>query len=138
MPAYESLYWPMEMMGHFWTWYKGSPFWLDVNKIIGNISGSSDKPGNDCIGIMLGDEDVLMDLDMGRKQFAEYRQALQRGTGPKAGDGLLSIDSEVAGMTSDSSGGVRFMVVEGAGHHVQNDVQQETGAEGLLRFVRQC
>jgi hypothetical protein len=128
----------MEMMGHFWDWCKGSPFWLDVNKIVGNISGSRSSSRNDCIGIILGDEDVLMDLDMGRKQAAEYRQALQRGTGPKAGDGLSRSDTEVAGMTSESSGGVRFMVVAGAGHHVQNDVQQDTGAEGLLRFVRQC
>lgn len=135
MPAYESMWWPMGMMGNFMSWWRGSPKWLNVRDILSNIQGSSKYSTQDRICVMLGDQDVLMDLDMGRRQVAEYRQCLQA---EKAGDGQEPRQStDIEGVTTESGDGVRLVVVEGPGHHIQNDVQRDQAAEGLLRFAQQ-
>lgn len=43
--------------------------------------------------------------------------------------------AEVKGADVESAGGVRLLLVDGAGHHLQNDLQKEIGAVALLDLV---
>jgi hypothetical protein len=142
MPAYETMMWPMAMMGSFRQWLKGSPSWLDVKQIVNHISGSSEASVEDRVCVMVGSKDVLMDVGMARRQVAEYREALvQRVDVPEAESGneqQPQKETSIEGVTVESAGAVRLVVVDGAGHHVQNDLQREAGAEALLQFLREC
>lgn len=86
---------------------------------------------------MIGSEDVLMDLGMARKQVAEYRSALDTATGQETNQSANSRPQPIEGATVESTGGTRLVIVDGAGHHLQNDIQRDIGAEALLDFVRQ-
>lgn len=78
-------------------------------QILANI-----KPGEgDCVLVMAGEQDKLMTPDVTRNTAAFYKAALSAGKG------------------------VRMELVEGAGHHLQNDVQWEDGAQRLLDWYRQ-
>lgn len=139
MPFYEAMWWPMSMMGNFMAWWRGASRWLSTEDILRNISGNAQHPSNDRICVMVGDQDVLMDLDMCRRQVAEYRKGLtemkhlQSSARP-----AVHSDEAMDGVSVKSADGVRMVVVPGAGHHVQNDVQYSKAAEALLDFVRQC
>jgi pimeloyl-ACP methyl ester carboxylesterase len=142
MPFYESMGWPMGQMGGFWAWLRGRPQWLDVRSIIPNISDANTNDRKDAVCVMVGDQDVLMDLKMSEQSAAGYREALPGKADSQKLDSASrfssSLSSSIKGTTMDSAGGVRLVVVEGAGHHLQNDVQRDAGAEALLQFVRQC
>jgi len=144
MPDYESMGWPMGQMGGFWTWLRGRSQWLDIQSIVRNISGAHDSERKDAICVMVGNQDVLMDLGMSRKSATEYRAALQvvqdgqkqklRSVSESDSSSISAID----GTMIESAAGVQLVIVDGAGHHLQNDVQRDAGAEALLQFVRQC
>lgn len=85
--------------------------------ILSNISGNVESPSNDRICVMVGDQDVLMDLSMCRKQVAEYRQGLAETKSleqSKAHRDTASTEA-IEGVTVESGGGVRMAIVEGAG-----------------------
>lgn len=86
---------------------------------------------------MVGSKDVLMDLGMARKQVAEYRTALEKAAGQNFDRISSQRPKEVEGAAVESAGGARLVIVDGAGHHLQNDLQRDVGAEALLDFVRQ-
>lgn len=140
MPAYESNGWPTSMMGSFAAWWGGSSRWLDVKDIMINILDLSSV--KDSICIMVGSEDKLMDVGMCRRQALEFRdgmRTLQDHQTTNAAKDVRRVESKTAeGVEVESDSGVRLVVVEDAGHHLQNDVQQDVGAEALLRFVQQC
>jgi pimeloyl-ACP methyl ester carboxylesterase len=142
MPYYESMGWPMGQMGGFWAWLRGRPKWLDIQRIISNISGANTTDHKDAVCVMVGDQDVLMDLKMCEQSAAEYREALRENTVSKrldsASKSSSSLGSSIKGTKMESADGVCHVVVEGAGHHLQNDVQRDAGAEAWLQFVRQC
>jgi hypothetical protein len=137
MPAYETMGWPMGMMGDFWAWLRGRPHWLDVEKIVKNVSGCQRGLGKDSICVMVGSQDVIMDMKMCKKQVAEYGEVLESQC-DKSEDAETSAVDQIAGVTMESKSGVRLIVVDGAGHHVQNGVQKDYGAAALLDFVQQC
>lgn len=66
--------------------------------------------------VMAGSQDKLMTLDVLQETTAFYR--------------------EVATTARSGDGAVRMEVVEGAGHHLQNDFQWEDGAAKLLDFYK--
>lgn len=137
MPKYESLIWPLQMMGSFWGWLMGRPRWLDVKSVISRVDGIR---GSDRLCVMVGSKDVLMDVEMCRKATEEYRRGfveseLEKKIERIAGHELEN--GETAGADTESKNGVRFVVVHGAGHHIQNDVQWKVAAEALRRFVIQ-
>ena len=79
---------------------------------------------------------------MSRQSAAEYRDTLsqsgevqKRMAASKSDSGSISA---IDGTKIESAAGVRLVIVDGAGHHLQNDVQRDAGAEALLQFVRQC
>ncbi|KAM0720929.1 hypothetical protein Q7P37_003214 [Cladosporium fusiforme] len=145
MPAYESMGWPLGMFGEFWAWCIGRPRWLDAKDIVRNISRSQEENLHAQICIMVGSEDMMIDVDMCRSQVAQYREALisrasstdskERSlySGQKNGADFAGIE----GIQAEDAGGVHFVVIEGAGHHSQNDVQRDRGARALQRFLEQ-
>ena len=141
MPAYESMGWPTGQMGSFWAWLRGRSSWLDVGDIVRNVCGILNCQAKDNICIMFGSEDMMMDLEMCRRQAAEYRDGLRRLRDVKKTDSLPDekpvSTSPIDGVTVEHAGGVRLVVVEEAGHHLQNDIQRDAGAEALLQFVQQ-
>ena len=140
MPKYESMGWPSGMMGSLGAWWKGKAEWLDVKAIVSNISGAQNDMthANDIVCVLKGSEDMMMDDSMVARQAAEYRDALDLSQYSEESATPRTSTKTIKGATVESDRRVRVVVVEDAGHHVQNDVQQEMGAEALLQFVRQC
>lgn len=132
MPAYESMGWPLGMFGEFWAWWKGNPKWLDIKEIIANLVEPTDDDQHQ-VCIIVGSEDMMIDIDMCRLQAAQYRQALEERQGKGLGD--RSRIQSVEGAEVESFGGVALAVIQDAGHHVQNDVQSKVAAEVLLLFL---
>ncbi|CAM1509072.1 Fc.00g028110.m01.CDS01 [Cosmosporella sp. VM-42] len=103
---YESFLWPISMM---------KPF-ASASSILKQIHNS----GSEKVLVMAGTGDKLMTVPVTKETAAFYREASEGKT--ESGEGVEK--------------GVRLVFVEGAGHHVQNDVQWEDGAEKLLKFYR--
>ena len=145
MPRYESLMWPMQLFGSFWGWLRGRPRWLSVRDILGGIRGDEraleGKRGVERVCVMVGEKDVLMDVGMCSRVATEFREEIRSMRADKKMDGGQDVDREVHEEDEEKiverEGGVRFVVIKGAGHHTQNDVQWEIAAEELRRFVVQ-
>ncbi len=123
---YESLVWAMGMM---------KPF-VDMDQILGQISGGE---AGQRVMVLAGELDKIMTLpimeDLAQAFRTRYSSLVQRGA-------LQGVDAEVVPLPGDgdrdSTGhGVRYCVVPQAGHHLQNDVPWEIGAQKLLAFYKQ-
>lgn len=136
MPAYESMGWPMGMGGSFWGWWRGCAKWLEPRDILLNVSSAREVDGKDSVCVVVGEKDMMLRGTIWDQQVAELRDGLSQlrdGHGAKAAP-----QEEIEGAEVRSEGGVRLIVVQGAGHHLQNDLQRDVGAEALLRFAKQC
>ena len=134
MPAYESMGWALGMVGEFWAWWNGNPKWLDVQDVIANLAKPTDHGQHHQVCIIVGAEDMTINVDMCRLQAAQYRQALKVHLAKSAEPAARRIPA-IEGAEVESFGGVQLAVIEGAGHHAQNDVQSKIAAEVLLRFL---
>lgn len=142
MPRYESMMWPMQMFGSFWGWMRGRPRWLSVRDVLGGIRGdvrvlTKGGGGVERVCVMVGEKDVLMDVGMCRRVADEFREGIRSmGVDDRQDDveGVLERDEE---KIVERKGGVRFVVIKGAGHHSQNDVQWDIAAEELRKFIVQ-
>ena len=134
MPAYESMGWPLGMFGEFWAWWKGNPKWLDIKEVIANLAKPKDDSQHYQVCIIVGAEDMMIDVDMCRLQAAQYRQALEE----RQAKGDRSRIHSVEGAEVESFGGVALAIVQDAGHHSQNDVQSKVAAEVLFLFLQQA
>ena len=134
MPAYESMGWPLGMFGEFWAWWKGNPKWLDVREVVANLIKPEDDGQHDQVCIIVGAEDMMIDVDMCRLQAAQYRQAFEVGlaNSTKPSPRVASRIRAIEGTEVESFGGVALAVIKDAGHHVQNDVQSKIAAEVLF------
>ena len=138
MPAYESMRWPMGMTGNFGDWWRGRCTWLEPRSILKSIARPPNERNLDRVCIVVGSEDMMMDLGMCRRQAAEYREAnseAERETEPLSVSYRRGNDEMIDGVRIEKNQGVRLVVVEGAGHHSQNDVQCESGAEALRQWL---
>lgn len=106
---YESMWWPLGCLG---TTKNGQATWLEAQDIVRSIETNT---GGDRVLILVGSEDMLMKGTSDRC-VAEYRSALKQ----------VNDKSEV-----------RFVEIERAGHHVQNDAQRDQAAEALTAWLRQ-
>ncbi|KAF4977144.1 hypothetical protein FZEAL_6287 [Fusarium zealandicum] len=95
---------------YLWPFSMMYPF-ASASSILRRIH--NDGASGEKVLVMAGTQDKLMTASVTDKTAAFYREA-----GTKARDG------------------VRLCFVEGAGHHLQNDVQWEDGAEKLLEFYK--
>lgn len=144
MPAYESMRWAMGMCGNLWSWWKGRPQWLNARDIVQNISQSSGEDQRARICIMVGSEDMMIDTDICSLQAAQYREAISsrspsadKKASPIRGQRSRPDSASLEGVHTEEAGRVRLVVIAGAGHHCQNDVQRDRGAVALQRFLEQ-
>ncbi|KAK4496229.1 hypothetical protein PRZ48_012209 [Zasmidium cellare] len=146
MPRYESMGWPIGQFGSFWRWLKGRNTWLDVKDILSHVEVSSrgKRSDKDSVCLIVGLEDMMYDEGMRKRVTNEYRQCIydlesckKIDTRGSAEEKQLDSDSDINGIISEREGGVRVVLVEDAGHHVQNDVQNIEVARALYAFVSQ-
>jgi hypothetical protein len=123
MPRYESYLWPM---GQMWRLATGLNV---VRNIIG--WGSSER-----IALITGGNDRLIAGNLSQRAAGEFRVAFDDAVvkgeiEAKATEVVIEENGESTGL------GVRYYIVQGAGHHLQNDLQREDGAAKLLEFYEQ-
>lgn len=110
---YESLRWPIDMMTRF-VRFDGV-----LRRLRGFFGARRDRK-QQALLVIVGSQDKLTRPDISLRLADEYRQTAA-GMTPDGG-----IEGDV---------GVRYEVVEGAGHHLQNDVQLKDGARILCDFM---
>lgn len=113
--------------------------WLSTGDIFSSIQNAGD--GKDKICVMIGKEDMMYRPWMWERQCREYRDGLRKLKGEKRIDEVSApksgSDDSIEATSMECEGGVRLVLVEDSGHHVQNDVYCEQAAEALLRWVNQ-
>ncbi|KAJ9650448.1 hypothetical protein H2198_010241 [Neophaeococcomyces mojaviensis] len=148
MPAYETMGWPIGMVGNnFWQWARGGQnTWLSCRDIVPNISRAEEmRDGKDKVCVIVGTEDMMYRPVMWERQAKEYREALaqlsreEKGETAPATSAEKEADKPIPEVTVSSSGGVRVVLVEAAGHHVMNEVDELKygAAEAFLRWANQ-
>lgn len=128
MPNYESLAWAIGMMKRF----------THVPSILKNIQGWGTSPSR--IMVMAATEDKLVKVRLMEDTVREYRKDIKQLSGQKKIEPYedLSTSSQVGENTTQNTEiAVTMVVVNGAGHHVQNDVQADEAAEALRMFLEQ-
>lgn len=88
--------------------------------------------------VMVASEDMMIDKKIYERQVAELRDGVRQLQETGVVDGKKDEVEGTEGATVESKSGVRLVVVKGAGHHLQNDLQRDVGAEALMGFARQC
>lgn len=129
MPNYESIAWPIGMMKRF----------TDVLSILRNIQGWRNSLSSRVM-VMAGSEDKLMGVQLMRDVACEYRKGIEQLGDDKRLDPADFPQSSFQlspHVRQDTETAVTMVVVEGAGHHVQNDVQADEAAEALRKFLDQ-
>ncbi|KAF2166760.1 hypothetical protein M409DRAFT_54550 [Zasmidium cellare ATCC 36951] len=143
MPCYESMGWPIGQFGGFWRWLRGRNAWLDIKDILRHIEVSrAEDEDKDSICLIVGLEDMMYDEGMRKRVANEYRQCIydlesckkidRRSCG---GAEEKVEESDINGIISERERGVRVVLVQDAGHHVQNDVQKTDAARALWSFI---
>ncbi|KAH8728655.1 Alpha/Beta hydrolase protein [Phaeosphaeriaceae sp. PMI808] len=137
LSPYESVCWPVQTL---------SPFVTGAD-VVSHITGwaprkTSSKKANEPIGIiprflvLAAEHDVLCTPPVLRDAAKRYRAAFHLCIRV----GMLAVSEEDARIEdSDEEGedrdGVAFVVVKGLGHHLQNHVEWERGAEAILKWA---
>jgi hypothetical protein len=124
----EAVFWALGMISKF----------VDSRRVVQSIAGwGGGKPNEERILIMGGELDILMDVRMMHRLAKHYRNAVRGSVGEKVD--LVTGDMEYSeeAYTEDRGDGVRMVVVKRAGHHVQNDLQWEVGAQRVVDFLQQ-
>ena len=124
LPAYESMIWPLGQM---------LPF-ANIGNILRNILGWREDVSKTRLLVMAGREDKLMDVPMMRRLAALYRGGISR-IFPEVFP-TENKSSKVSDVTSGTTG-VDLVVVEGSGHHLQNDLHWQDAASQFLNFLDQ-
>lgn len=114
----------------------GMPF-VNPPKLLAQIS-SWGKAGQSIL-VLAGGVDKIMTLPIMESLANTYRKAYTTLAGQRR---LESEDGDVQPIPGDggrdtAGQGVRYCVAPGAGHHLQNDVSWEVGANKLLEFYEQ-
>jgi len=125
MPDYESLMWPIGMMHSF----------IKVKNVLMNILGWTQ--GRQRLLVVAGSEDKLMSVKQMRKMASQYRQALMNLIQKRLITEKKDVEAEEADEVESAANGVRFEIVNGSGHHIQNDLQWEVAADRILEFLNQ-
>jgi hypothetical protein len=126
LSPYESMLWPMQGLSKFVT----GP---DVLASITGWTSRTVREGLEVSRNMLvlaAEWDVLCTPELLRDATGRYRDAFLQLVRARKVDGVAVGDLE-----GDEEGGVAFSIVGGVGHHLQNHVEWERGAEQVLRWV---
>lgn len=126
MPAYESMAWPIGMMKRF----------TDMRSILENIQGWGTSPSR--VMVMAGAEDKLMGTKLMMDVACEYRKGVEELSSRKKIEPVELPETKPQiseNVRQEVRFGITTAVVEGVGHHVQNDVHAEEATETLKRFL---
>ncbi|KAI5359861.1 hypothetical protein Slin15195_G117220 [Septoria linicola] len=139
MPCYESMMWPIAMFGSFANWLRGENSWLEAPVILQSVECSRSVDDRDPVCIILGLEDIMFDQGVTTRIARDYREALAEldRFSKNASINSVHVDTDFDGISTESRGRVRVVLLMGSGHHVQNDVQTEVAAGALLTWVNQ-
>jgi pimeloyl-ACP methyl ester carboxylesterase len=121
-------------------WFLGMiPQFADFERVVqrGIVGWDGEKTDSERILVMVGELDALMDVAMMRRLAARYRQVVRESIGEKKLVNVSDVGYSEVAFTEDRENGVRLVVVKGAGHHVQNDLQWEVGAWRIADFLQQ-
>ncbi|KAF5378583.1 hypothetical protein D9615_007102 [Tricholomella constricta] len=122
LSEYESLIWPLGMM---------LPF-VNVRNVLRNVLGWGSAASARVL-VVAGGKDALMGVVLMQRMAEQFKSGfatLVRRKQLQVGPGLGAGDEQ-----ERSGGAVSFTVIEGAGHHIQNDLQWEESAKQILAFV---
>lgn len=111
---------------------------VSFSRIVKNVAGMGEPGTRICV--IAGSEDTLVGVNIPKRLAGILRDSVKALTENKKADSSaveLMDEFETDEIYSDASLGVRYVVLKGAGHHFQNDIQQETGAKQLLAFIEQ-
>jgi pimeloyl-ACP methyl ester carboxylesterase len=119
------------------------PKFVDFQTVVqrGIVWLAGGKPDGERILIIVGEHDVLMDVPLMHQLAKRYRDAVRGSMGEEQVDRVSCAVGYEAGLeeayTENREDGVRMVVVKGAGHYVQNDLQWEVGAQRVADFLQQ-
>ncbi len=123
---YESLRWALGMM---------KPF-ANGEKVLEHISGGG---SGQRLMVLAGELDKIMTVpimqELAQWYRTKYNFLVRQGAVQGVDDEVVPLPG--AGDQDNVGHGVRFCVVPKAGHHLQNDVPWEVGAQKLLAFYQQ-
>ncbi|KAF2268756.1 alpha/beta-hydrolase [Lojkania enalia] len=140
LAPYESMLWPVQMLPRFATGGDviSSILGWSPRKTISSVK-HTDRP----IGIsqrmmvLAAEHDVLCQpgllLDAAQRYRASFWELVQN----KKLDGVSGSDLRIENDQGDDWDGVRFRVVPGVAHHLQNEVEWEKGAREILAWMEQ-
>ena len=137
LAPYESMLWPMQALSAFVT---GPDV---VSRIEGWKPRSSSTAGEAGVAprmlVLAADHDVLCTPPVLEDAAKRYRAAFHHCVRVGKLDGVSEDDlsTEKENGEGEHRDGVAFTVVKGVGHHLQNHVEWEKGAEALLRWTEQ-
>lgn len=118
LSPYESMLWPMQ----------GLPAFVTGPDVLGSITGWNSKNGGDSVKqalfVLAAEKDVLCTPPIMRDAAQRYGKALETL-------------ADNGGKVANDEGGVRFRVVKGSAHHLQNHEEWERGAEEVRLWVEQ-
>jgi hypothetical protein len=135
LAPYESMCWPMQALAPFVT---GPDV---VSRITGWSPRKSKTDGPTGITprflVLAAEHDVLCTPPVLRDAARRYRTAFHHCVRLGKLDGVSDYDVREAdsGEEGEERDGVAFTVIEGLGHHLQNHVEWERGAEAVLRWT---
>ena len=128
MPLWELLRWPIGTMRQF----------VSVPRMLENIAGLSRDRSSICI--IAGSEDKLVGVQIPEKLANTFKDAIKvmtesEKTDRTESDSTYEAKSSTQGVAATSSLGVRFVAIEDAPPHFQNDIDHDVGARQLLNFI---
>ncbi|KAH6614122.1 Alpha/Beta hydrolase protein [Boeremia exigua] len=133
LSPYESMLWPMQALFRF----------VSGSDVISSIVGwalkkhpGTDKPASIAprFLVLAGEEDVLCTPSILKDAAERYSAAVHFCV--RVGRIDLS-ESDIMSVTADKWDGVSFKITPGLGHHLQNHVEWERGAEEILKWAEQ-
>ncbi|OAL03828.1 alpha/beta-hydrolase [Phaeosphaeriaceae sp. SRC1lsM3a] len=135
LAPYESMLWPMQAL---------SPF-VTGPDVVSRIEGWKPRKSGESAGVaprllvLAAEHDVLCTPPVLEDAAKRYRAAFQHCVKVGKLDGVSEDDVrvEMGDEEGENRDGVAFTVVKGLGHHLQNHVEWERGAEALLRWTEQ-
>ena len=115
------------------------PKFADFQRVVqrGTAGLGGGRTDGERIMILSGELDELMDVPMTQQLAMRYRNTVRDVTGEKVLHVSCDVEYVEEKYTEDRGNGVRMVIVKGSGHHVQNDLQWEVGAERIEDFLQQ-
>jgi hypothetical protein len=136
LSPYESMLWPMQALFRF---VMGSDV---ISSIVGWRSqkpvGFNERPRIvPRFLVLAAEEDVLCTPSILKDAAERYRAAFDECVRAEKLDGVSKSDLRIDNGENTDWDGIDFRVVKGLGHHLQNHVEWERGAQEVLRWVQQ-